>query len=367
MGERVVIAMSGGVDSSVAAALLVEQGYEVAGLMLRLWAEIEPGLGSSNRCCTLESVDCARAVAARLDIPFYLVNAEQPFKEQVVDAFISEYVAGRTPNPCVACNREIRFGYLLRYARGLGGRYLATGHYARIERGESGEWQLWRGVDRGKDQSYVLHVLGQEELGQTLFPLGRLTKPEVRQMAAERRLPAAARQESQDLCFVADGDYRRFLQRWAGAALAPGPIVDSEGRQLGEHRGLAHYTIGQRRGLGIAAPEPLYVLALVPERNAVVVGPAAQLGRDRLTAESVHWISGAAPPAAFEAEVQIRYRAEPVPATVTPVADGSVEVRFTRPVRDASPGQSAVFYRGERCLGGGAIAMFEEPAPEGMP
>jgi len=368
--------MSGGVDSSVAAALLVEQGYCVIGVMLRLWAEnltpqppslrgkgearsplfVGEGLGERlNRCCSLESVHDARAVADKLGIPFYVVNAERPFKEAVVDFFVAEYAAGRTPNPCLMCNRKIRFGYLLDYARTLGAAYLATGHYARVRRDAAGRYQLVRGTDRAKDQSYVLSVLGQAELAQALFPVGEYTKPQVRALAAERGLPTASRVESQDLCFVADGDYRRFLRDWAPKAVRPGPILDRQGRQLGTHRGLPFYTIGQRSGLGIAAPRPLYVLGLDVAHNAVVVGPADELGRDRLTTGPVNWISGQAPAGPFDAQVQIRYRATPAAATVTPLPAGRTEVRFAAPLRDIAPGQAAVFYDDQVCLGGGII------------
>jgi len=264
MPERVVVAMSGGVDSSVAAALLVEQGHEVIGVMLRLWSEPpRPTLGSgtiaaaTNRCCSLDSIQDARGVAEKLGIPFYVLNAEEAFETDVVGSFIETYAAGRTPNPCLVCNRKIRFGYLLDYAtRTLGARYLATGHYARIRRDADGRYQLWRGADRGKDQSYVLSVLGRADLAQALFPVGEFTKPQVRALAAERGLPAASRAESQDLCFIADGDYRRFLAEHAPEAMRPGPIVDTNGRQLGVHAGLPAYTIGQRGGLGIAAAQP---------------------------------------------------------------------------------------------------------------
>ncbi|MGQ9490834.1 MAG: tRNA 2-thiouridine(34) synthase MnmA [Anaerolineae bacterium] len=375
MRERVVVAMSGGVDSSMAAALLVEQGYEVIGVMLRLWSEdLSPqpislagkevaesllleearaGL-RPNRCCSLESIRDARAVADRLAIPFYVINAEQPFKENVVDFFVREYVAGRTPNPCLACNRRIRFGFLLAYARSLGASYLATGHYARIRRGPDGRYQLWRGADRSKDQSYVLSVLGQAELAQALFPVGEYTKLEVRALAAARGLPTASRVESQDLCFIADGDYRRFLTEHAGQAIRPGPILDRQGRQLGTHRGLPFYTIGQRGGLGIAAAQPLYVLALDVARNAVIVGTAAELGQRWLRAEQVNWIAGQPPSSPLRAAVQIRYRAEAVPATILPRPD-AVEVHLSEPLRAITPGQAAVFYDGEICLGGGII------------
>jgi tRNA-specific 2-thiouridylase len=347
--------MSGGVDSSVAAVLLVEQGYEVIGVMLRLWAE-EPRAGERfNKCCSLESVYDAQGVADRLGIPFYVINAEQPFKTHVVDFFIAEHSAGRTPNPCLACNRQIRFGYLRDYARTLDARYLATGHYARVRRDAQGRFQLWRGADRDKDQSYVLSVLGQADLAQALFPVGEYTKPQVRALAAARGLPTASRVDSQDLCFVADGDYRRFLADHAPEALRPGPILDRAGRQLGSHRGLPRYTIGQRSGLGVAAPQPLYVLELDRARNAVIVGAAAELGHAWLRTGPAWWVADAPPAGPLEAEVQIRYHAVPAPARVIPGADGGTEVRFSAPLRDITPGQAAVFYAGEVCLGGGAI------------
>lgn len=380
--------MSGGVDSSVAAALLVEQGYDVIGVMLRLWAEDPPplppslrgrgetyspplageesgvesplaGLGS-NRCCSLESIHDARGVADKLGIPFYVVNAETPFKRAVVDPFIAGYAAGLTPNPCLACNRQIRFGFLLDYAASLGANFLATGHYARVRRGAAGRFQLLRGADRAKDQSYVLSVLTQADLARVLFPVGEYTKPEVRALAAARGLPTAGRADSQDLCFVADGDYRRFLADHAPKAVRPGPILDRQGRQLGMHRGLAAYTIGQRSGLGIAAAQPLYVLALDVARNALVVGTAAELGTRWLRTGPVNWIAGGLPAGPLRAQAQIRYRARPAAAWVTPLPDGSAEVAFDAAVRDAAPGQAAVFYDDEICLGGGIIV---ESAP----
>jgi tRNA-specific 2-thiouridylase len=360
MTERVVVAMSGGVDSSVAAALLSEAGYDVVGVMMRLWSEPsrdDSREGSSNRCCSLEAMNGARAVADRLEIPFYVIDVARPFKERVVDFFIEGYAGGVTPNPCLACNRRIRFGYLLEYALSLGASYLATGHYARVHRGPDGVFQLRRGVDTSKDQSYVLSVLGQADLRSSLFPVGEHSKAEVRRMAAERGLPTASRAESQDLCFVSDGDYRRFLADWAPQAVYSGPILDRKDRILGSHGGLPYYTIGQRSGLGIAATEPLYVLELDRNRNAVIVGTASELGFRALRTAVVNWIAGSPPPGPIRCAVQIRYRARPVPATVIPLADGGAEVRFDAPLRDITPGQAAVFYSDDECLGGGVIAV----------
>ncbi len=366
MPERVVVAMSGGVDSSVAAALLVEQGYEVIGVMLRLWSEPPlPIWGGAveaaiNRCCSVESIHDARGVADRLGIPFYVLNAEAPFKAHVVDPFIDAYASGQTPNPCLRCNRMIRFGFLLDYARALDARYLATGHYARIRPDGQGGFQLWRGVDQAKDQSYVLSVLGQADLASALFPVGEYAKPAVRALAAARGLPTASRADSQDLCFVADGDYRRFLAEHASEAVQPGPIVDRRGRQMGTHRGLPFYTIGQRSGLGIAAARPLYVLALDAAHNTLVVGTADELGQRWLRTGPVHWVADKAPAEQLVAAVQIRYRAQPAPAKVRVLPDGGAEVQFGAALRDITPGQAAVFYAGEQALGYGIIAEARE-------
>lgn len=352
----VVVAMSGGVDSSVAAALLVEQGYNCIGVMMRLWAEMGEGEGSTNKCCSLESVHDARRVADQLGIPFYLINVEEPFKRQVVDFFIDGYNSGQTPNPCLECNRHIRFDYLLNYARRLGADYLATGHYARLQRQDDGSVHLLKAVDEGKDQSYVLSVMGQAELQDVLFPVGDYPKPEIRQMAQARGLPIASKHDSMDLCFIFDDDYRRFLRDWATDAMRPGPIVDRQGRTYGEHQGLPSYTIGQRKGLGISgASEPLFVLELDHTANTLVVGTAAELGRDRLTATRINWTLGAPVAAGTSASCKIRYRARAEACTLYPQPDGDVEVHFAQPLRDVTPGQGAIFYDGDLCLGGGVI------------
>lgn len=349
--RRVAVAMSGGVDSSVAAALLVEQGAEVVGLMLRLWSPDPTGV---NRCCSPDAMAAARRVAAMLDIPFHVLDVRLPFKAQVVDFFIEGYRKGVTPNPCLECNRHIRWGFLLRHALALGATHLATGHYARVRQREDGRYLLLRAVDRAKDQSYVLSVMTQENLAHACFPVGDYTKEEVRAMAAERGLPVAQRRESQDLCFVTDGDYRAFLES-QGLRLAPGPIYDLEGRLLGEHRGLAAYTIGQRKGIGIPAPEPLYVVAKDVARNALIVGPRQALGRRTFHVGRVNWILGEPPDGPMEVGIQVRYRAREVPAVVTPRDECRAEVELAEPLPDVTPGQAAVFYHGEVCLGGGII------------
>jgi tRNA-specific 2-thiouridylase len=364
---RVVVGMSGGVDSSVAAALLKEQGYDVVGIMLRLWSEPagDDGIESvvENKCCSLESLADARRVAAKLEIPFYVVNVEEPFRETVVDYFYDEYVAGRTPNPCLRCNRQIRFTMLLERARALGAEYLATGHYARVDDDpQTGQRRLRRALDATKDQSYVLHVLAQWQLRHALFPLGEYTKGQVRVMAAERGLEVAFKPESQELCFVAANDYRGFLRRYAHAtgraAPTAGPILDGDGRELGHHEGLAAYTIGQRKGIGISAREPLHVLGLDAARNAVIVGPAAALARDTFTVAHMTCPNDLAPEQPFAADVKIRYKAAPVAATVIPLDGGRAEVHLAEAQRAITPGQAAVFYGGPEhdvVLGGGII------------
>jgi tRNA-specific 2-thiouridylase len=351
---RVVVAMSGGVDSSVAAALLVEQGFDVIGMMLRLWSE-DCGESGSNRCCTPSQMADARRIADQLGIPFYVIDTQEVFRRTVVQFFIDRYAAGDTPNPCMECNRLIRFDWLLNHALALGAEHLATGHYARIARTLDGTVRLLRGCDPGKDQSYVLSVLTQDKLRHAMFPVGDYAKPEVRRMAGRFGLPVAHKHDSQDLCFLADGDYRRFLREHAPDAIRPGPILTRDGRELGQHTGLPQYTIGQRKGLGISYPEPLYVLDTDPASNALIVGTREELGRRDLVAGRVNWIAGTAPEGPFRADVKIRYTARPVPAMVTPLADSRAAVAFDEPPRDITPGQSAVFYDGDTCLGGGII------------
>lgn len=353
---RVVAAMSGGVDSSAAAALLAEQGYDVAGVMAHFWAEpAGASVTAVNKCCSPASEAVARQVCAQYAIPFYAVDMVEAFRQAVVVPFIAEYLAGRTPNPCLDCNRDVKFGLLLEYALGQGADFLATGHYARVRRGKDGTYSLLRGTDRDKDQSYMLYMLGQEQLAHVLFPLGELTKGEVRRMARERGLAAAARPESQEICFIWDNDYHRFLADRAGDKIAPGPIRDSSGHRLGTHKGLPFYTIGQREGLGIAHSEPLYVLEIRPEENALVVGTARELGRARLVASQVRFVAGEPPSLPARVEAKIRYRAKEAAATIVQVREERAWVEFDAPLRDITPGQGVVFYRGERVLGGGVI------------
>ena len=352
--SKVVVAMSGGVDSSVAAALLKKQGYAVMGMMLRLWSE--PGKEDSNRCCTPDSMAMARRVAAKLDIPFYVVDAKEVFRETVVQYFLDGYAAGGTPNPCLLCNRQIRWTFLLEHALALGADFMATGHYVRKRATEDGEHQLLRAVDSSKDQSYVLHVLNQEKLSRALFPVGEYPKPEIRKMAEELNLPVYKRPDSQDLCFLAGEDYRNFIQRNAAEMLVPGEIARRDGRTLGQHNGLANYTIGQRKGLGVQSSVPLYVLGKDAATNTLIVGESHELGTDELIADDVNWTSGKAPKEPFRAEVKIRYTAREAWAQVMPLAGGKqVQVRFDTQQRDVTAGQAAVFYSGDVLVGGGII------------
>jgi len=369
---KIMVAMSGGVDSSLAAALLHEAGHDVTGVTLHLWEGDDDRLAESL-CCSQEMTESARRVCAQLGIPYYVFNYQREFRRYVIEYFLREYASGFTPNPCLECNREIKFRALLARARTLGFDYVATGHYARIrademrhngedaglpsaERAQCSTYRLLRAVDREKDQSYMLYMLGQDDLARLIFPIGEYTKAEVRAMAAARGLASANRPESQDICFVPGGDYRNLLREERPDALRPGPILDLEGREVGRHQGLPLYTIGQRRGLGIATGQPMYVTALDVARNAVIVGPESALRRESLRAEWVTFVSGMWPEAPFDCLAQIRAHADAVPARVIPGEAGTVDVHFSRPQRAVTPGQAIVFYDGDVVLGGGRIA-----------
>lgn len=359
----IAVAMSGGVDSSVAALLLKERGYRVLGMTMHLWTEADLELPPGSEPPPSASAERARHVAMVLGIPWHLVDLRRPFREQIVEYVIQEYLQGRTPNPCLVCNPHIKFGRLLEEARRLGATHLATGHYARI-----GWWEerrhLLRGLDRAKDQSYMLYRLDQTVLSQACFPLGELTKGEVRRIAGEHGLEVASEEESQEICFLKEGDYRQFLEKVLPGRIRPGPILDATGREIGRHKGAAFYTIGQRKGLGIAAPEPLYVIAIDAERNALIVGPARQLGRDIALVEELHYVAGDPPAPRFHCTAKIRYKADEVEAEVVHIPQGGAEVRFARPLRDITPGQGLVFYRGEEVLGGGVIAASRASGEE---
>jgi len=349
---KVVVAMSGGVDSSVAAALLKKQGYEVIGVMLRLWSE--PGKEDSNRCCTPDSMAMARRVAARLDIPFYVVDAKEIFRSTVVQFLLDGYAQSLTPNPCLVCNRMIRWEFLLNHALTLGADFMATGHYVRMRTTAGGRWQLLRAIDPNKDQSYVLYFLTQEKLKSTLFPIGEYSKNQIRSLASDFDLPVATRADSQDLCFLSGGDYREFLKRFAPRIAQSGQVVNRQGKVLASHQGLPFYTVGQRKGLGIVAPQPLYVLAKDITSNTLIVGTEDERGRSELKVGQVNWLGCEPPLTPIRVKVKIRYTSQPAWAEISSVGE-FVTIRFENAQRDITPGQAAVFYDDDVLLGGGII------------
>jgi tRNA-specific 2-thiouridylase len=363
----IAVAMSGGVDSSAVAALLRRDGHPVIGLTMQLWnqrrlPELVPEGGATGRCCSLDDVYDARYVAERLGIPYYVVNFETRFEEQVVRPFIDEYLAGRTPIPCTLCNNFIKFDQFLDLAAGVGAEKIATGHYARIEFDEAaGRYRMRRGRDTAKDQTYFLFGLTQAQMSRTLFPLGGYSKPEVRALARELGVPVADKPDSQEICFVPNGDYAGFIDAYFRERGVPpeqthGEIVDTAGRVLGEHAGVHHFTVGQRRGLRVAAAEPLYVIATHRADQRVIVGRNEDLLRARLAAKDVNWISVAPVAAPTRAQVKIRNKHLAAEATLYPASDPSrVEVHFDEPQRAVTPGQGAVFYDGDLVLGGGWI------------
>lgn len=352
---RIVVGMSGGVDSSVAAALLKKDGWEVIGVMLRLWSDGE----GVNRCCAPDAVIEARTIAGLLDIPFYVVDAQDAFYQAVVEPFIDGYAKGITPNPCLRCNRSIRWSFLRSRAKALGAEKIATGHYARTQQLPDGSVQLLKNPDPAKDQSYFLHLLTQDDLQNTIFPLADLSKSEVRQLAHDLALPVADRPDSQDLCFVNQGNYRDFLRRKSPTTIQEGPILDQDGNHLGQHTGLADYTIGQRKGLAISGPEPYYVIEKDLNRNALVVGFKRFLGRKGFFTHSLNWISGIPLAEPLTAEIRIRYKSRAVPGLVEPLDDHQARITLEEPLPDITPGQAAVFYQDQVCLGGGTIALEE--------
>jgi len=352
---RIVVAMSGGVDSSVAAALLAERGHEVIGLSMQLYDQSE-GQTSFGSCCSIDDLHDARRVAAAINIPHYIVNFEKQFNEQVISNFVSEYAAGRTPLPCAHCNSDLKFATLADRARGFGADAVATGHYARVERDAAGRLLLRRGVDEGKDQSYFLFSLTQDQLASAVFPVGDLPKDEVREYARQRRLPVADKPDSQEICFIPDHDYRSFVTKSVPEAAREGAFVDESGQVIGRHAGIHRFTVGQRKGLGLSSPTgtPLYVLSLRPTAQQVVVGPKTSLERTRLTASDVNWIV-AEPSGTLRAAAQIRHHHQAAPAAVRSLGEGRAEVVFDAPQLAISPGQAVVFYDGDAVIGGGWI------------
>jgi tRNA-specific 2-thiouridylase len=355
---KIVVAMSGGVDSSVAAALLAEQGHDVIGVSMQLYDNsqvTDSGQRAFGTCCTIDDLYDARRVAATIGIPHYIVNFESQFGEHVIANFVREYVSGRTPIPCSHCNSDLKFAELLDRATAYDAEQLATGHYARIERDDAGHYHLYRGADNSKDQTYFLFSLTQDQLARAAFPVGHLDKDTVREHARRLNLHVTAKPDSQEICFVPDGDYAAFVERQAPDAARPGTIVDHDGRVVGTHAGVHRFTIGQRKGLGLSSTEPLYVLEIKPESAQIVVGGRDALGRTHLTASEVNWIGGTAPSDWLRVSAQIRHRHNAAPAQVRSTGEGRAALEFDTPQTAITPGQAVVFYDGDEVLGGGWI------------
>ena len=351
---KAMIAMSGGVDSSVAALLIKNKGYECIGCTMKLYNNEDIGIQKGHTCCSLDDVEDAKQVAARLDMPHYVFNFCELFKEKIIDKFVCSYEHGMTPNPCIDCNRYMKFEKLHDRAKELGCDYVVTGHYARIEK-VGDKYVLKRALDDTKDQSYVLYSITQEQLKHTMFPLGGLKKSEVREIAGESSFVNANKPDSQDICFVPDGDYGAFLERCTGKAYPKGDFVDKDGNVLGTHNGIVKYTIGQRKGLGIAFGKPMYVTGICPKNNTVVLGENEELFKDTLIADDFNWISGEAPSSDLICKAKIRYSQKEQPAVAKVLEDGRVQVVFDEPQRAITPGQAVVLYDGEIVLGGGTI------------
>lgn len=354
--RRAAVAMSGGVDSSVAALLLAQAGWACTGVTLRLYAGADAAPDGARTCCSLEDVEDARAVARRLGIRHYTFNFTEAFERDVIERFVQGYLAGETPNPCIDCNKHIKFSALLRRAQLMGCTHVATGHYARIVRGANGRMLLQTGLDAGKDQSYMLYGMTQRELAHTLFPLGALTKAEVRALALENGFGNARKRDSQDICFVPDGDYAAFIRRYAGKEFPPGAFVGTQGQVYGQHKGIIHYTVGQRKGLGLSFPQPMFVKELDVEKNRVVLAKAEELFSQEVIARDINLISVESIPAPLRVKARVRYRQKEQPATVLQTGPDELRVVFDQPQRAVTPGQSLVLYDGDTVVGGGKIA-----------
>jgi tRNA-specific 2-thiouridylase len=359
--KKVVVGMSGGVDSSVAAYLLKEQGYDVIGVTMQIWQEEDLcSLEENGGCCGLSAVDDARRVAEKLGIPYYVMNFRKEFKEKVMDYFVEEYLQGRTPNPCNACNRFIKWEALLNRCRAIGADYISTGHYAQIKQLDNGRYVIQNSVTSTKDQTYALYNLTQEQLSHTLMPVGAYTKDEIRAIAEKLELPIANKPDSQDICFIPDGDYGAFLEKEAKDRLpGPGKYVNKDGQVLGEHKGVTHYTIGQRKGLGVAAGHRIFVTALKPEQNEVVLGESEDLFSTVLYCDKVNWMAIPGIDAPYTCMAKIRYAHKGTECVLEPAENGCVKVTFKEPVRAITPGQAVVFYEKDYVLGGGSILYKE--------
>lgn len=363
---RVVAAMSGGVDSAVTAALLVREGYDVIGITMQLWPEDLPfGEHSESGCCSLTAVEDARRTANRLGIPYYVVNFQEPFEDTVIEAFADEYLRGETPNPCLMCNQSVKFGMLLQKALELDADYVATGHYARVGFDpERNRYVVRKSADADKDQTYTFYGQTQDQLARTLTPCGDYTKEEIRDMAREWKLGVAAKPDSQEICFIPDNDYRRFLRDYRPDAHVPGPIVDKRGNQLGSHEGIAFYTVGQRKGLQLNVPERMYVIEIDADNNTIVVGDEHDVLGTKLAVRDVNWVSEPGLGEPMSVQAKIRYNSQPADAVIERGRDGEVITRLLEPQRAISPGQAVVWYDGDVLVGGGTIDRQLSGAPE---